>query len=211
MILDVIVAIVIIGTMVQGYRHGLLQTLVHTVGWFLSLAFAFIWSPKFNAFILDNTDLYSSIYGNINEKVSTTLTPAEMQGSMPTIIQDSLTNLINSLSGSISVGLSNLLFTIACFLVITLAVQAVLHILIALVSKEHNDGITGFFDGCTGMIFGFIKGIIFVFILLALMVPIASLANPEVMTFLTENLDHSYIASELYNNNLVLLIMKDLL
>lgn len=211
MILDVIVAIVIIGTMVQGYRHGLLQTLVHTVGWFLSLAFAFIWSPKFNAFILDNTDLYSSIYGNINEKVSTTLTPAEMQGSMPTIIQDSLTNLINSLSGSISVGLSNLLFTIACFLAVTLAVQAVFHILIALVSKEHNDGITGFLDGCTGMIFGFIKGIIFVFILLALMVPIASLANPQVMTFLTENLDHSYIASELYNNNLILLIMKDLL
>lgn len=211
MILDVIVAVVIIGTMVQGYRHGLLKTLIHTVGWFLALAFAFIWSPKFNAFILDNTDLYSSIYGNINEKVSTTLTPAEMQGSMPTIIQDSLTSLINSLSGSISVGLSNLLFTIACFLIITLAVQAVFHILIALISKEHNNGITGFFDGCMGMVFGFVKGIIFAFVLLALMVPGASLANPKVMAFLTDSLNHSYIASELYNNNLILLIMKDLL
>nr|WP_315024786.1 CvpA family protein [uncultured Aminipila sp.] len=211
MILDVIVAVVIIGTMVQGYRHGLLQTLVHTVGWFLAVAFAFIWSPKFNAFILDNTDLYSSIYGNINEKVSTTLTPAEMQGNMPTIIQDSLTNLINSLSGSISVGLSNLLFTIACFLIITLAVQAVLHIAISLVSKKHNQGITGFFDGCLGMVFGFIKGIIYVFVLLALMVPIASLADPKVMTFLTESLGNSYFANELYDNNLILLIMKDLL
>ncbi|WP_312647328.1 CvpA family protein [Aminipila sp.] len=211
MILDIIVAVVIIGTMVQGYRHGLLQTLVHTVGWFLALAFAFIWSPKFNAFILDNTDLYSSIYGNINEKVSTTLTPAEMQGSMPTIIQDSLTNLINSLSGSISVGLSNLLFKIACFLIITLAVQIVLHIAISLVSKERNHGITGFLDGCIGMVFGFIKGIVYVFILLTLMVPIASLADPKVMTFLMENLGNSYLAGELYDNNLILLIMKDLL
>lgn len=211
MILDVIIAIVIIGTMVQGYRHGLLKTLVHTVGWFLALAFAFMWSPKFNEFILDNTGLYNSIYGNINEKVSTTLSPVEMQGSMPTIIQDPLTNLTNSLAGSISLGLSNLLFTIVCFLVITLAVQTVLHIAISLVSKEHNHGITGFFDGCLGMVFGFIKGIIYVFILLALMVPIASLADPKIMTFLMENLGNSYFTSELYDNNLILLIMKDLL
>ncbi|MHC1723241.1 MAG: CvpA family protein [Aminipila sp.] len=211
MILDVIVAIVIIGTMVQGYRHGLLQTLVHTVGWVLALAFAFIWSPRFNEFIMDNTGLYKLIYGNINEKVSTTLSPVEMQGNMPTIIQDPLTNLTNSLAGSISAGLSNLLFTIACFLAITLATQAILHILIALVSKKHNDGLTGLLDGCIGMVFGFIKGLIYVFVLLALMIPIASLANPKIMTFLMESLGNSYFATELYDNNLIVLIMKDLL
>lgn len=211
MILDIIIAILVIGTMVQGYRHGLLRSLVRVVGWFIALGAAFFWSPEFNTIVKTNTHLYDSIYGNINQKVSTAISPAELQGSMPTIIHDPLANLINSLAGSISAGLSNLLFTIACFLMVTFAVQAILHILISLLSKEHNRGITGFFDGCIGMIFGFIKGIVYVFVLLALMIPVASLADPKVLTFLMENLNNSHFASELYNNNLILLIMKDML
>ncbi|QHI72122.1 CvpA family protein [Aminipila terrae] len=211
MILDMIIAILVIGTMVQGYRHGLLRSLVRVVGWFIALGAAFFWSPEFNTIVKTNTHLYDSIYGNINQKVSTAISPAELQGSMPTIIHDPLANLINSLAGSISAGLSNLLFTIACFLMVTFAVQAILHILISLLSKEHNRGITGFFDGCIGMIFGFIKGILYVFVLLALMIPVASLADPKVLTFLMENLNNSHFASELYNNNLILLIMKDML
>lgn len=210
MILDVIVAVIVIGTMIQGYRHGLLRTLIHTVGWVVAIALGFIWSPKFNEFIINNTKFYDFIYGNINEKISTTLTPTEMLESLPTIIQEPLLNLTNSFSGSISLSLSNLLFTIACFLVITFAIQAIFHLLIVLLSKEHNDGLTGFCDGFMGILFGFFKGIVYVFIILAIMVPIASLANPKVITFLMENLQTSHIASDLYNNNLLMLIIKDL-
>ncbi|QAT41853.1 CvpA family protein [Aminipila luticellarii] len=211
MILDMFIAAVVIGTMVRGYRHGLLRSFIHTIGWFAALGAAFIWSPQFNTFILDHTGLYPAIYGNINEKVSTTISPAEMQGSMPTIIQTPLTNMIHSLSDSVSTGLSNLFFTIVCFLAVVFAVQAFLHVLISLLSKEHNDGITGFFDGCMGMLFGFIKGIVYTFILLALMLPAATLIHPNVLPLLIENLGRSHFALELYNNNLILLIVKDLL
>lgn len=210
MIIDNIVAAIIIATMVQGYRHGFLRTLIHTVGWIIALAFGFIWSPKLNQYILDNTDFYQSIYSNINKKISTTLSPAEMQGNVPTIIHDSLSKLTTSLAGSISESLSNLLLTVVCFLIITLAIQIILHLLISLLSKERNDGITGFCDGFMGMIFGFIKGIIYVFVVLALMVPVASLAEPNVMTFIMDSLEKSRFAIDLYDNNLILLIIKDL-
>jgi len=211
MILDIIVTVIVIATMVQGYRHGLLKSFIHVVGWFAALAAAFICSPQVNGFLLDNTNIINLIYNKINEKVSTALSPADMQESMPTIIQDPLTNLTNSLSGSISLSLSNLLFTIACFLIIVLAVRIILHILMSFLSKEHNDGITGFADGLMGMFFGFIKGILYVFVFLAFMIPAASLANPEIMNFLMGSLESSYIAGDLYNNNLILLIMKNFL
>ncbi|QIB68117.1 CvpA family protein [Aminipila butyrica] len=210
MILDAIIAAVVIGSMLRGFHHGLLRSFVRLAGWLASLSAAFILSPKFNDFILEHTNCYDSIYENVNKKVSTTMSPAEMQGSMPTIIQEPLTNMVHTLSGSISAGLSNLFFTIACFLIVVLAVQVVLHTIISLFSREHNDGISGLLDGTAGMLFGFIKGIIYVFVLLALMIPTVSLFFPEALTLLTENLNASHLAGELYNNNLILLIMQDL-
>lgn len=211
MILDLGVMVIVIGTMIQGYRSGLLQAFVRTAGWLIAMVCGFIFQPRFNEFIRKETDFYESFYMNINEKISGSLSAGQVESNLPSILQDPASKFSEALSNSASSAVTDLIFSIVCFLIVILLVQAVLHLVISLFSKERNDGLTGFFDGCAGMFFGFIKGIVYTFVILALMVPLASLAEPSVMTFILDNLAESRIASELYNNNLILLIIGDFL
>lgn len=211
MILDITVVVIVLGTMIRGYRHGLVSAFIRTAGWLLALALGFIFSPMVKSFILDNTLFYDNIYNNINEKVGTFLTPDQLQADLPTIIQNPFLSFTESLSGSIAESLSDFIVTVLCFLIVTIIVNFILRLVMGVFSKERNNGITGFLDGSRGMLFGFVKGIIYVFVFLAFMFPITSLANPDIMNALAESLSNSHIAMELYHNNPVLLIVRDIL
>lgn len=210
MILDVIVAVIIIFTMVQGYRRGFLRTFLPTLGWFIGLAAAFFCSPKLKTLLVEHTTLYQSVYNAVSEKVSTTLSPAEMQSTLPTIVQEFVSKLTDTLSGSIATGISDFLFTVLAFLLLALGIKWIIFIIFSLPSKRKGgNGLPGLFNGLMGLLFGLIKGLVIVFILLALLLPVASLVEPKYLTLLLDNLDHSKIAIELYNNNLILLIVRD--
>ncbi|MGN0711259.1 MAG: CvpA family protein [Anaerovoracaceae bacterium] len=211
MILDILTAVIIITSMVLACRRGLTETVIHTAGWFVSLALSFFLTPAFKAFLMDNTDCYGQIYGRINEKVSLMLTPSEMQSDLPSIIQNSFAEFFNTLSDSLSDALALLSLSVLSFLLLTLIFNLVFCIFSRACSKKHNHGIIGALDGFLGMLLGFIKGLVFVFLLLALLVPVSSMASPEAAASVFETLENSVIASELYNNNLIMLIIQDLL
>ena len=196
--------------MVQGYRRGFVRTFLPTLGWFIGLGAAFFCSPKLKTLIVENTTLYQSVYNAVSEKVSTTLSPAEMQGTLPTIVQEFVSKLTDTLSGSIATGISDFLFTVLAFLLLALGIKWIIFIIFSLPSRRKGGtGLPGLFNGLMGLLFGLIKGLVIVFILLALLLPVASLAEPKYLTLLLDNLEHSRIAIELYNNNLILLIVRD--
>ncbi|MBN7774130.1 CvpA family protein [Clostridium aminobutyricum] len=210
MVLDIIVAVIMLTTMVQGYRRGFLQTFLPTVGWFVGLAAAFFCAPKLKSLMVENTTLYQSVHNAVLEKVSSTLSPQEMQGTLPTIIQDFVSKLTETLSGSIAAGVSDFLFTILSFLLLAIGIKWIIFIIFSLPSKRKGGkGLPGLFNGLMGLLFGLVKGLLIVFIFLALVLPVASLAEPKYMSFLLNNLDQSKVAIELYNNNLILLIIRD--
>jgi uncharacterized membrane protein required for colicin V production len=104
--------------------------------------------------------------------------------------------------------LTNLIFNIIGFLAVALAIKLFLMLLTMLFSKEKNSGFIGGMDGFFGLLAGALKGIILVYILLALMVPITSLSGSS---FLISQLDGSVLGSYLYDNNLILKLVKGLL
>lgn len=211
MVLDIAVCAIIIGSMVQGFRHGLLRSFIHTAGWLVSLASGFLFGPKLHAFLADNTGIYDFLYTRINDKAGSALSLEELQQSLPSIMQEAFTGLSDSLSGSVADSFANLALCMISFFIIAFCVRAAFHIILALFSREKNDGIAGFVDGAAGLLFGFIKSILYTFIILALLLPAASLVSAEGAAFITDSLAQSKIASELYNNNLLLLMVNDLL
>ncbi|MDD2216047.1 MAG: CvpA family protein, partial [Eubacteriales bacterium] len=99
-------------------------------------------------------------------------------------------------------------FQIISFLAVVIGIRLLFILLSSLFGKKRNKGITGFVDGFFGLIVGMLKGAILVFLLLALLVPVIGLSGGD---FLADSLRDSSIASTLYDNNLILLIIKDLL
>ncbi|MFV0516195.1 MAG: CvpA family protein [Aminipila sp.] len=206
MILDIIVVFIVIATMVQGYRHGLLHTFLNTLGWLIALGLGFILSPKINELILDNTNLYTTIYTKISSKTEGMLLPEQGQADISSFIYDPFL----SLSNSVADGVTSFIITVLCFIIVTSLINLVFKVVLRTFSREHNNNILGFTDGAFGLVFGFVKGIIYVFICLACMFPLASLINTEVLNFLANSLHNSNFAMDLYKNNLVLLLFRDI-
>ena len=161
----------------------------------------------------EETGLYGSVHEKIAERIAEntgSAADAAMTG-IPDIIRDILNKAVdsaaNAIAQSVSDSLSDLIFNIIGFLVIALAIKLVFFILTMLFSKEKNRGIIGGIDGFFGIFAGALKGLILVYILLALMVPISGLWGS---TFLSDGLDSSILGGYLYDNNLILMAVKGL-
>lgn len=102
------------------------------------------------------------------------------------------------------------MITVISFIIIVLVVKLILHILVRPASSRKKHGVLKLPDRLLGMAIGGAKGIVVVFVLMTVLVPIVAFAEPQTSEWLVKELENSYIAGTLYENNLLLLIMEDL-
>lgn len=210
MFLDITIGVIILYTMVQGYRHGFVHTFFQVAGWIVSIVLGFALYPKITEFLKDKTNFYDFVQGSIAGKIlgEASAPTGKLIENLPSMLKEAVNSATNTLAISVSDGLSNIIFNIIGFLAILIIIRFAFFLLTTLFSKKSNDGIIGGIDGLLGLLVGGIKGMVVVFILLALLVPITSLwGNP----FLLDSLGGSYIAKDLYDNNLIFLIATDFL
>lgn len=211
---DGLIVIIVIFTIIQGYRRGFVHTFIHTVGWILAVVLGFIWYPHVIGFLKEKTGFYDAIRARIAERVAENAgnTADSVMTGIPEVIRDLLDKAIDSATNAIAVSLSenltNLIFNIIGFLAVAAAIKLFLMVLTFLFSKEKNGGFIGGIDGFFGLLAGALKGVILIYILLALMVPVTSLSGSS---FLIDQLDGSVLGSYLYDNNLILRMVKGLL
>lgn len=204
---DVIIAVILVYTIIQGFRHGFVHTFIHTIGWLLAVVLGFVWYPYVIDFLKDKTDFYDSVHAKIAERFSENAGSAtnSLLESLPRIIRELFTeafeNATNAMASSFADSLSIIIFNIIGFLVVVIGIKLILLFFTSLFSKKSNDGFVGGLDGLLGLVAGGVKGLVIVYILLALMVPITSLSGS---TMIIEELEGSVIGSYLYDNNLIL-------
>jgi len=211
---DGLIVIIVIFAIIQGYRRGFVHTFIHTVGWILAVVLGFIWYPHVIGFLKEKTGFYDAIRERIAERVAENAgnTADSVMTGIPEVIRDLLDKAIDSATNAIAVSLSenltSLIFNIIGFLAVAAAIKLFLMTLTFLFSKEKNDGFIGGIDGFFGLLAGALKGVILIYILLAFMVPVTSLSGSS---FLIDQLDGSVLGSYLYDNNLILRMVKGLL
>lgn len=211
---DAIIVIILIYSFIQGFRVGFIHTFIHTLGWLLAVILGFVWYPYVMDFLKNKTYFYNTVHDKIAERISEKASSASdsILGDIPKIIRDVMETAVNSATDSISTsvadGLSNILFNIIAFLIVAIAVKLVLAFITSLFSKESNDGLMGLIDGIFGFFAGGAKGIIIVYLLLALMVPVTSLAGGD---FIIDHINSSTIGSYLYENNLIFYVIEGFL
>lgn len=211
---DTIIVSLLLYAVVQGFRRGFVQTFLQTVGWILAVVLGFVWYPHVLGFIKDNTGYYDSLRGKIAERIyekTGDAADSAMTG-IPEVIRDLLDNAVNAVTGAIadtlSISLTNLIFNIIGFLAVVLAIKIILMLFTLLFSKEKRGGLIGAMDGFLGLFVGGLRGMLIIYILLALMVPVSSLYGSS---FITDQIDGSMFGSYLYDNNLILKTVKGLL
>ena len=212
MIFDIIVITILVTAMVFGFRSGFIYTFIHTTSWFLAVLISFIWSPQARDFITLHTGIYDSLYNVVLGKFSESFTAAdETLAQLPEIIakviRSTETNFISTLADT----MTSLSVTVISFLLVLLTVKIMLWVITELLSKKKNKGFTGALDGILGLAFGIVRGFLIVFLALSLLVPVRSFVSPETASLISDSLDSSAFAKDLYDNNLLMLVIRDLI
>ena len=211
MVLDIAVAVVVVGAMAFGFRNGFAYTFFHTAGWALALVLAFVCSPWVKNALVQNPGVYTPIQQSLLERFSDSLLSRQLANALPDLLQSATQTLVGQTAEYASLLIADLLITIISFLLVVFVAKLVFWLLAGSLSKKRGKGTRGFFDSVLGLSFGFIKGMILVFVLFAVMVPVAGLIDPRYTEFLMEGLRSSYFAGTLYDNNLIILIVRDFL
>ena len=204
MIFDIIILIILVLTMVFGFRRGFVYSFMHTLGLIGSLVAAFLFRKPVQGLISDNTMLDENFYNTIFENVSTSLGPAD---TLPLILTDKINSAADDTAAMIAQNLTDFALQIISFFAIFIVVKLLCYIIISIFSRRNNEGFVGFFDGLLGLIAGFIKGILITFVSLALLAPGMNLMSPASAEIFMTALDNSYIAKTLYDANFLLLVL----
>ena len=205
--MDIVIGLIFVISTAVGFRQGFVHTFIHTAGWILSIVIGFAWYAKVEDYLRTKTNFYDSIYEKIADRVAAEGSSAAVSftTNMPSILQEFIDSIKNSVATAITSGVADFLFKVICFLLVVVAIRLIFLLLSSFLSKKHNEGFLGFVDGVFGLFAGAIKGLLLVFLLLALLVPVISLSSGDSFA---ASLESSRIAGILYDNNYLLLIVK---
>ena len=211
--LDIIVLVIIILSMTLGYRNGFIYSILHGAGWLLSIFVSFLLFPKVVWFLDEYTASGQIVRDRITQRFEENLGTFDLHsaGNIPKVILDYINEAVDKFSVTISQGVAEISMNIVIFVLLLFTCKLITLITIDLLSKKTKLGVLGKLDGILGLASGGLKGVIIVFALLALILPFSLLISDSFRLFMEDALYSSIFTKSLYDNNLLLLIVKSTL
>lgn len=212
MALDITILVILILTIFLTMRKGFVLSVVSFFKGFVSLIIAWLFCDDAADWLINKTEVGIRTMERINQGLSSKWESSDIYMALPDLFKE---NGGSQLSGTLildgSAKLAQILLAIICFVLIVAAIRLVLAIIGSLFSHKNNDGFAGKVDWLMGLVLGLVLGVLYVFVFLALLVPVAGLVAPEYCQTIVAWLDESMVAGDLYNNNLILILFRDLM
>lgn len=210
MILDILAVVVLLFSIVLGVRKGFAKTCFSFMQWFVCIVAGFFLCTPIKAYLTDHTALDEAIHNYILDQIRTTIEESAAYQSVPDLFGSWLQREGSDFLYGSCAALTNITLTVLTFLLAVLALKFVSGILVLLFSKEYHDGVIGCLDSILGFLFGMVRGILLLLLLFALMVPVLTLIPGPLSATIKAAMDQSMIASVLYDDNLLLILLRDL-
>ena len=211
MVMDILILAVLVLTIFFSMRKGFAMSVAGSFKGFVSLIAAWIFCDDMAAWLMKSS-VGTAITEKINRGLSVKWESSDIYMALPDLFKE---NGGNAAAGSLitegSSKIASLLLTIICFAAIIFLLRVVLSLVGRAFSHRYHDGFAGIMDWILGLFLGIILGVIYVFVFLALIVPVVGLFMPEHCETVMGWLDSSVIAGDLYNNNILLVLFRDFL
>lgn len=199
----IVVICIIAWNAVRGYTRGLLRIVYSLAACILMLTASSMAAPYVRDNILSQTGIESVIYSNIEKQIA-------VQGQKATGDFD-MANILLQQSGaydSISTQLTNAIMTGLSFFIVIFLLGIVEFFVRRLIRKIERVPVISTVNRVAGFGVGFIKGIVIVWLLLAL---ISLLATSEAGQAMTVYINDSLMLKYLYENNPVIKLIENIL
>lgn len=199
----IVVICIIAWNAVRGYTRGLLRIVYSLAACILMLTASSMAAPYVRDNILSQTGIESVIYSNIEKQIA-------VQGQKTTGDFD-MANILLQQSGaydSISMQLTNAIMTGLSFFIVIFLLGIVEYFVRRLIRKIERVPVISTVNRVAGFGVGFIKGIVIVWLLLAL---ISLLVTSEAGQAMTVYINDSLMLKYLYENNPIIKLIENIL
>lgn len=199
----IVVICIIAWNAVRGYTRGLLRIVYSLAACILMLTASSMAAPYVRDNILSQTGIESVIYSNIEKQIA-------VHGQKATGDFD-MANILLQQSGaydSISTQLTNAIMTGLSFFIVIFLLGIVEYFVRRLIRKIERVPVISTVNRVAGFGVGFIKGIVIVWLLLAL---ISLLVTSEAGQTMTVYINDSLMLKYLYENNPVIKLIENIL
>ena len=197
--LDAILAVIFILSLVHGWKKGFVRSVSHFVGWIAAIILGFSLQDKMANFLLEHTRLYERLHTTIDIKLADPESSlSSFFENFPKVLEGPLNGIMDSVGEAASSGLAGILFNIISFLLVVIIVKIIVFIIASFFGKKKRRSLLGFADGVLGLILGAVRGLIFIYVLLALMVPVMNISSGDL---LKSGLESSFVAKPMYDSN----------
>ncbi len=209
--MDIAVAAIIIITCIEGYVKGLVISIVSVGSWIVAGILSMKFYPVAADYIIANTTLYARINEAVNRQTSSTIS-ADVANSaldlssikLPIILNDMIATHTYT-DNTVGDMVAKLMIDISSIILIFFIVKVLLFIIALILDKFMKLPFLNQLNRLGGLTFGFFKGGIIVCVLLALLIPIIGMTHNQ---FIVDGLDSSVVSGYLYDNNIILSIIK---
>lgn len=225
--IDIGVIVILIFSSFIGYKQGFILSAFNLAGIVISYFLARMYYPIVAQFILNNQTIYGKIRGFVDNRLYSIFEDRiEGIGTIPILeginLPKSLSDILskspdvishsNEISGTavdiMSEALTLIFIDVISFIVAFIIIRIILIFAVKLLNAFFELPILKQFNKLLGFGFGFIKGILIILLIFAMFIPFVSV-SPDGM--LAEGIYNSEIGYYLYDNNILLKYLKEVI
>lgn len=202
MILDLIVILVIALFTFIGYKQGLIKVAIKIASFFIAIIIALVLFKPVSTLVINNTTIDDKIENAIIEKI----TPEGMKPEDKVETQNLPSGIIKNANDSIkniAETLTTKLIEICTILILYIVARIVLKFIAALATLIEKIPILKQFNKLGGTVYGLVKGVLIVYVILA----IIYLASPLLKENTSKKIEEARLTKMMYNNNIITKIM----
>lgn len=202
-LVDLIVVGIIALFTFLGYKQGLVKAAIKILSFFIAIIVALLLYKPISNVIVNNTQIDENITNTIMEKITpegiASTDQVEMTDNLAIKLVGEATSTIEEISNAFAIKLIEVCVLLILYIVIKIALRFILALTdiitkLPLIKQINKLG---------GTIYGVVKGVIMVYVILGVIYLIAPIMNKNV----SSAINNSFITKNLYNNNIILKII----
>ena len=207
MILDLILLLIFALTLFISMRKGFMHILALFLKGVVSLVIAYFGAGPLGG-LIEGSPIGKASRLKIMDLLVAKWQGSDMYHALPGFFRE--TGAADSAVESAATAINHAAWAVLAFIIIFLGIRIVVGILTKMVSSSREkEGFAGSVDWFLGLVMGILMGVFMVFLFLALLFPVASIVAPGSVSEIMGWFDGSIFAQDLYDNNLLLLILSN--
>lgn len=203
-VIDLIVLAIFIFSVIMGYKKGLVNVIFNVFAFVLALIITFVLYKPITNLVINNTQIDESITQTIIDKGTINIDETKQEGNFEAYIGnyaiETANNTVESLAKTIAQNAVSVIVMIALF-----AISRIIVILLKFLFNSIAElPLIKQFNKAGGLVYGILRGIIIIYVILAVMFFIVSVNNNVTITNM---INSSIITKILYTNNIIVNII----